>query len=237
MSKGSAIISILIAFVGGLAIGHLTGSGDGEGDEVADIGEEGDGETAGAGAGDQGAEGGDGSDTERFRVPVSNDQPSKGPADALVTIVEFSDFQCPFCTRVEPTISQILNDYRGKVRVVWRDNPLPFHDNAKPAAELAQEAFAQGGSAKFWQAHALIFENQRALTRPDLDRYAQQLGLDMARYRAAMDNHTHMPGIEADIALAGRLGARGTPGFFINGRLLMGAQPIDAFKTIIDDEI
>src|SRR5688500_5605174 len=235
MSKGSAIISILIAFVGGLAIGHLTGGG-GDGEEVADIDGEGDGDTVGS-AGEQTAEGGDGTDTERFRVPVSAEQPSKGPADALVTIVEFSEFQCPFCTRVSPTISQIMNDYRGKVRFVWRNNPLPFHGDAKPAAELAMEAFAQGGNDKFWQAHDLLFENQLALTRPDLDRYAQQIGLDMNRYRAAMDGHTHMARIEADMALAARLGARGTPGFLINGRLLMGAQPIEQFKEIIDDEV
>ncbi|MEO0326574.1 MAG: thioredoxin domain-containing protein [Myxococcota bacterium] len=236
MSKGSAVIAIMIAFIGGFAIGNVTGSSGDGGEEVANVDVE-----PAAGAGAAGAEGdapaapADG--IERFRIPVTDAQPQKGPADALVTIVEWSEFQCPFCNRVLPTVQQIQREYEGKVRFVWRDNPLPFHQNAKPAATLAREAFQQGGSDKFWAAHDLLFQNQRALERADLERYAQQLGLNMAEVRAALDNDEHAAGITEDQQLASRVGARGTPNFFINGRQLTGAQPFARFKEVIDDEI
>jgi protein-disulfide isomerase len=121
--------------------------------------------------------------------------------------------------------------------VVWRNNPLPFHQNATGAAEAALEAYAQRGDEGFWRMHDVLFENQRALTRPQLEQYAQQQGLDMTRFRAALDNHTHQAAIERDKQAAAQIGARGTPAFFINGRQLMGAQPAEAFNTVIDDEI
>jgi protein-disulfide isomerase len=228
MSRGSAWVSILFAFFVGLVVGKAVDGPGGSG-ETAEIAAADD--TTGAAAP---AEAGG---PERFKIPVTAAQPSKGAPDALVTIVEFSDFQCPFCSRVEPTISQLLNDYKGKLRVVWRNNPLPFHQAAGPAAELAIEAFKQGGSEKFWATHKLLFDNQRALERPQLEQYAQQLGLDMAKVKAALDGHTHQASISEDQALSARVGARGTPAFFINGRFLSGAQPIENFKTIIDDEI
>jgi len=226
MSKGSAWVSILFAFFVGLVVGKAVDGPSGEVAEIAAAAE-------GAGTAAPVEEGG----PERFKIPVSAAQPSKGAEDALVTIVEFSDFQCPFCTRVEPTISQLLNDYKGKLRVVWRNNPLPFHQAAGPAAELALEAFKQGGADKFWAMHKVLFDNQRALERPQLEQYAQQVGLDLNKVKAALDGHTHQASITEDQALAGRVGARGTPAFFINGRFLSGAQPIENFKTIIDDEI
>jgi protein-disulfide isomerase len=226
MSKGSAVVAILIAFVGGLFMGHLLPRQGGDQvavDETVEVipGSEGTGDPA----------------STRLRVPVTAQQASKGPADALVTIVEFSDFQCPFCSRVNPTMATIMERYRGKVRVVWRNAPLPFHDNAVPAAEAAMEAMAQGGSAKFWQMHDVLFQNQNALTRPDLERYAQQINLDMTRFRRAMDQHTHQRAVEADNALARQIGANGTPNFFINGKNLVGAQPVEAFVTVIDAEL
>ncbi len=174
---------------------------------------------------------------DRFKVPVTSAQPSKGPADALVTIVQWSDFQCPFCTRVEPTIDQLLKDYDKKLRVVWRNNPLPFHKDAGPAAQLALEAQAQGGPAKFWAAHKKLFENQRALGRADLEKYAGELGLNVAKVKEALDKNKYDASIKADQELAAKLGAGGTPAFFINGRFLSGAQPIDRFKEVIDDEL
>ncbi len=234
MSRGSAIIAIMVAFVGGFAIGQVTSDGGGD-EEVANVEVTGDGERAGA-LGAAGPAPSEAGDVERFRVPVTN-QPSKGPADALVTIVEWSEFQCPFCSRVLPTQSRIMNEYEGRVRFVWRNNPLPFHQEATPAAIAAMEAYEQGGNDKFWQMHDLLFENQRALTRADLERYATQVGLDMGQFRAALDNEEHKDAIQEDQALAARLGARGTPGFFINGRQLMGAQPYERFKEVIDDEI
>lgn len=231
MSKGSAIIAILIAFIGGIAIGTTFNKGENDRGEVANvvIGEEGAAAPAAAAPSDN--------SVERYRVPVTADQPSYGPADALVTIVEWSEFQCPFCSRVMPTMSRIKNEYRGKVRIVWRNNPLPFHPNALPAAILAMEAFEQGGADKFWQVHDLLFENQRALERADLERYAQQAGLDMGQVRAALDNQEHKAKIDADQALANQVGARGTPNFFVNGRQVQGAQPFEEFKRIIDEEI
>jgi protein-disulfide isomerase len=228
MSKGSALVSILFAFVAGVLIGNVTSSGTST-EATAE---------AGAAEGDDGVKAAEETDgPDRFKVPVTAAQPSKGPDDALVTIVEWSDFQCPFCTRVEPTIDQILKDYGKKVRVVWRNNPLPFHKDAMPAAELAMEAHAQGGNAKFWATHKKLFENQKALSRADLDKYAQELGLDAAKTKAALDKHTHEAKIKADQQLAQSLGAGGTPAFFINGRFLSGAQPLPRFKEVIDDEL
>lgn len=222
MSKGTVIIAISIAFVGGLAIGHLTGKS--AGNEAG---------AAAAGAAAAGPEEG----VERFKVVLNGKYPSKGPDDALVTVVELSDFECPFCSRVEPTVSRLMSEYKGKLRVVWMNNPLPFHPNAGPAAEAALEAFSQGGNEKFWKMHALMFENQRALGRPELERYAEKVGLDMGKFRAALDNHSHKAKVAADQALAERFDARGTPAFFINGRKLMGAQPFEQFKTLVDEEI
>lgn len=229
MSKGSAIISILIALVAGIAIGSLVTQGGGGGERGMAAIEMDGAEGAGAAVADDGV--------ERLRAEVPENAPQKGPDDALVTIVMWSDFECPFCTRVEPTLSRIVNEFGNDVRIVWRDNALPFHQNAMPAAAAAREAFKQGGNEKFWAMHGLLFENQRALGRADLERYAQQIGLNMDQFRAALDNNTHRAGIQADMEAAGKLGARGTPAFFINGRQLMGAQPYEQFETVIREEL
>lgn len=226
MSKGSATIVALAAFVGGLLIGNLTA------DKFGQLGGNG---GDGLDANVQGVEPEEG--IERYRVPVTDKQPMKGDDEAIITIVEFSDFQCPFCSRVNPTMDQILREYKGKVRVSWRNNPLPFHQNAMPAAQLAMEAFEQGGDKKFWQMHDILFQNQKALERADLERYAKQAGLDMNKVKQTLDGNKYKDSIQADQALSAKLGARGTPGFFINGRQLMGAQPYEQFKEVIDDEI
>ena len=174
----------------------------------------------------------DGPPVERIAVP--SDGPSRGPATAKVTIVEFSDFQCPFCSRVQPTLQQILTTYPDDVRIVFRHNPLPFHANAPLAAEASVVAEWKG---KFWEMHDKLFAHQTDLDRPGLEFRAVELGLDLAAFRAALDNHTAKPRVDADIALAAKLGARGTPTFFIDGRPLVGAQPFDAFKQVIDDEL
>jgi protein-disulfide isomerase len=240
MSKGSAIVSILIAFVAGVLIGNvLSKSGsDGErelvGTEIRPDGARGGGgENEAAGAAPAAPADG----VERFRAEVPENAPRRGPDDALVTIVMWSDYQCPFCSRVEPTISRLVNENGNDLRVVWRDNALPFHQNAMPAAEAAREAYAQGGNAKFWQMHDLLFQNQQALARADLERYAQQIGLNMDRFRAALDNNTHRAAIQADMEAANSLGARGTPAFFINGRQLMGAQPYEQFQQVVQQEL
>lgn len=170
-------------------------------------------------------------DSERIPIGPS---PRLGPVFAPVTIVEFSDFECPFCGGVEATLRQLRERYGDRVRVVWKNNPLEMHPSAMPAAEAAQEAFAQGGDAKFWQYHDLLFANQSALDRPSLERYARQAGLDLTRFRAALDNHTHVPVIQNDMALLQRIGGRGTPNFYVNGTNLRGQQPLDAFVRAVE---
>jgi protein-disulfide isomerase len=160
--------------------------------------------------------------------------PSKGAKDALITIVEFSDFQCPFCARVEPTMSKVMEEYKGKVRVVWRDFPLPFHQDATPAAIVARVANEQG---KFWEMHAKLFENQRKLDRASLEQYAQELGLNAGKVKAALDDKKYESQIKADLEMGQKIGVRGTPAFFINGTFLSGAQPFEAFKARIDQEL
>jgi protein-disulfide isomerase len=173
----------------------------------------------------------------RLKVDVSVHQPIRGPEDAAITIVEFGDFECPFCASVNPTIETLFRDYGQRVRLVWRHNPLSFHKQAGVAAQAAAEAFAQGGSAAFWKMHALILENQKALTRPDLERHARQIGLDLDRFRRALDTQAHQAIIEQDLQLAERLGVRSTPAFFVNGLPLTGAQPLDRWKLVIDHEL
>ena len=171
-----------------------------------------------------------------YRVPV-DDSPVKGPADALVTIVESSDFECPFCKRALPTMKQIEEAYRGKVRFAFKHNPLPFHPKAMPSAMACEEARAQGGDAKFWAMHDKLFELSPGLERPALEKAAQELSLDLTAFRRALDGNRHQARIERDQALARGLGAGGTPTFFINGRKIAGALPFEAFKPVIDEEL
>ena len=171
-----------------------------------------------------------------YRVPVTN-EPSRGPADALVTIVVFSDFECPFCSRVRPTLDQIFDHYGNDVRVVFMNNPLPFHGHAQMAAEAALEAYRQRGAQGFWAMHDLLFDNQRQLGRQDIEAYGRSLRLNMGRMKRALDGHTHAATIRAQQALAQQVGSRGTPGFFVNGRHLRGAQPFEAFRRLIDEEL
>ncbi|MBM4778539.1 MAG: thioredoxin domain-containing protein [Archangiaceae bacterium] len=160
--------------------------------------------------------------------------PVNGPKNAPVTIIAFSDFQCPFCSRVVPTLHDLEKQYQGKIKVVFKHQPLPFHNNAKPAAMASMAANEQG---KFWEYHDKLFANQQALDRPSLERYAEELKLDMGKFRAALDSNKFDKYITDDSNEGMRVGANGTPTFFINGRQVVGAQPIDAFKAVIDDEL
>ncbi len=171
-----------------------------------------------------------------FKVPVGN-SPVLGKADAQVTIVVFSDFQCPYCKRVEPTFKQIREKYGDKVRMVWKHEPLPFHPRAEPASQLTLEARAQKGNTGFWEAHDRLFESQPKLEDADLEKVAQDMKLDMAKVKDALKNHKYKRDIDADMELGEDVQANGTPHMFINGRRLVGAQPYDKFEKIIDDEI
>ena len=162
------------------------------------------------------------------------DSPAQGPANAPIELVEFSDFQCPFCYRSFPTVKQVMETYSGKVRFVYRNYPLPNHPNARPAAEAAQCANEQG---QFWPYHDRLFANQSKLSDSDLKASAAALGLDAGRFNACLDSHKYQARVEADTKAGNEAGVNGTPAFFINGRLLSGAQPFDEFKKIIDEEL
>ena len=158
----------------------------------------------------------------------------RGRADAPVTIVEFADYQCPFCGRVEPTITELRKTYGDKIRFVYRHYPLPSHPNARPAAEAAQCAAEQG---QFWQYYEKLFADQTKLSDDGLKSSASALGMDMPRFTACVDSHKYKDRVETDIRDGNDAGVSGTPAFFINGRMLTGAQPFDAFKRIIDEEL
>ena len=168
------------------------------------------------------------------QVPLRPDDPMKGNPRAPVTLVVFSDFQCPFCSRAVPTLKQIEQTYGEKVKVVWKHEPLTMHPNALPAAEAAEAAREQG---KFWQMHDKLFESQGSLTPDAFERHARELGLDLARFKESMQSHRNRQRIDDDVALAGRVGATGTPTFFINGEKVVGAQPFEAFKSVIDRQL
>jgi protein-disulfide isomerase len=174
--------------------------------------------------------------TSVFRVPVGA-SPVLGSNNALVTIVEFSDFQCPYCSRVEPTLKQIREKYGDKVRLVWKNEPLPFHPRAEPSAEVAMEARAEKGDKGFWDVHDKLFASQPKLDDADLEKVAQDAGLSLDKVRDAMKNHKYKSVIDGDADLADDLQASGTPHFFIDGRRIVGAQPPEKFSQIIDEEI
>jgi protein-disulfide isomerase len=170
---------------------------------------------------------------DKYEVKIG-DAPVKGPASAPVTVVAFSDFQCPFCSRAVPVVHQLETDYAGKIRIAFKQFPLPFHDKAHLAAEAALAANEQG---KFWQMHDKLFANQQALDRASLEKYAQELGLDMTKFKAALDSGKFKAKVDAEDREGAAVGVTGTPTFFINGTRVVGAQPVDAFKAIIDKEL
>ena len=170
---------------------------------------------------------------KRYRVPVGN-APRLGASAALVTIVEFSDFQCPFCHRGARTIKQIVKNYGNRVRLVFRHRPLSFHPYAFLAAQASMAAHAQG---KFWAYHDILFANSHRLGKKQLISYAKSLGLNMGKFTAALKAGTYKNYVNKDSKFAQSVGANGTPTFFINGRRVVGAQPYNRFKRVIDQEI
>jgi protein-disulfide isomerase len=175
-------------------------------------------------------------DSAVYKVPVGT-SPVRGAATALVTIVMFSDFQCPYCKRVEPTLEALRKQYGDKLRFVWKDEPLPFHPRAKPAANLARAARAQKGDAAFWDVHDRLFDAQPKLEDDDLREVARAAGLDVAKAMSAVTKNTYASAIDGDMELADDVQASGTPHFFVNGRRLVGAQPPEKFKALIDEEM
>jgi len=166
-----------------------------------------------------------------------DDDPSIGPANAPVTIIEFSDFQCPFCARAEPTVNQILSTYKDKVRLVYRDFPLSFHQYAQKSAEASECSDEQG---KFWEYHDLLFEKQQEWSSIGITKmkdYAAQLNLDSKKFNDCLDSGKYSSEVQKDFEDGQKAGVSGTPAFFINGILISGAQPFENFKKVIDAEL
>jgi len=168
-------------------------------------------------------------------------EPSKGGANAKVTIVEYSDFQCPFCSKGYATMeNQVLKEYGDKVKFYYKNYPLPFHPWAESAAVAAECAKEQKPEA-FWKLYSSFFENQAQISPETLKDKAtgflQGSGIDMAKWTDCLDNKKSLPKVKAEMAEGQSVGVRGTPGFIINGRLVSGAQPFENFKNVIDDEL
>jgi protein-disulfide isomerase len=174
-------------------------------------------------------------DAPRHTIEVTSEDPSIGAASAPVTLVEFSDFQCPFCQRVAPTLKQVQQTYGDKVRIVWKDFPLTqIHPQAFKAGEAAHCAGDQG---KFWEYHDRLFSNQQALQPADLKKHAADLGLDAAAFGTCLDTSKYGERVRDGVAEGTRLGINSTPTVYINGRVLSGAQPYETFAAIIDEEL
>lgn len=169
------------------------------------------------------------------RVDVAlDDAPEQGPRDAAVTVVEFSDYQCPFSGRVRETVYQLLDAYKDRVRYIYRDFPLSFHRDAQKAHEAAHCA---GDQDKYFEYSRKLFANQKDLAVQDLKRYAKELDLDMKKFSACLDGSKHADEVEESMKAGQAAGVSGTPSFFINGIMLSGAQPLAAFTEIIDAEL
>jgi protein-disulfide isomerase len=169
------------------------------------------------------------------RIPVSaDDDPSKGPADAKVTIVQFAEFQCPYCGKAGESVDKVLETYGDDVRMVFRDFPLSFHPRAIPAAVAANCAGEQG---KYWDMHDRLMANQRALEEADLTAHATALQLDLAKWNTCRQDPAQTAEVMKDFEDGQAVGVSGTPAFFINGIMISGAQPFEEFKRIIDAEL
>lgn len=173
-------------------------------------------------------------DTTTYYVPIS-DSPTLGPSDALVTIVEFSEFQCPFCRRVRPTLEQLMARFPKDVRLVFKHLPLGFHEHALPAARLSAEIFRTQGNEQFWHAADALFAG--SLDDQHLRSVAKNAGLNGAQIEAALDGEAGQTIVDRDLNLSEDLGARGTPHFFINGKRLAGAQPYEEFEKRVLEAI
>jgi protein-disulfide isomerase len=171
----------------------------------------------------------------RAAIALQPADPSIGNTAAPVTIVEFSDFQCPYCQRAAPTLKQLREKYGEKVRVVWKDFPLTqIHPQAFRAAEAGHCAAEQG---KFWEYHDKLFASQQALQPDFLKQYAKEMSLDGAKFDACMDASKYAEQVRDNVAAGSQLGVNSTPTLFVNGRRLEGAQPYDVIASVIDEEL
>ncbi len=173
-------------------------------------------------------------DAEKIAKISKGDVPAFGPSDAKVTIVEFSDFECPFCSRAAEAAHAIKEKYSDKVRFVFRQFPLPFHPNAHVAAEASLAAHEQG---KFWEFHDKLFANQKALDRASLEKYAKEIGLDMAKFKQALDQKTYAAQVDAELKLGEEVAVDGTPTMFLNGARVANPTDVAAISAQIDQTL
>jgi protein-disulfide isomerase len=172
---------------------------------------------------------------EAPRFEITGDGPARGPADAPITLVEFSDYQCPFCKNAEPIVDQVLERYPSQVRVVFRQFPLDnIHPQARDAAEAALCAHDQG---KFWEYHGVLFRESPKLGGEELKQYADEVGLDRALFDACLADDKHGASVQADVEAGERIGVAGTPAFYVNGLPLSGARSVEPFAALIDQEL
>jgi protein-disulfide isomerase len=173
-------------------------------------------------------------DPPRIKVNVPSDAPSRGPQGAPVTLVEFSDYQCPFCKRAHDTVEQLVAAYPKDIRLIFMDYPLPMHNRAAAAAEAARCAGEQG---KYWEYGDHLMKTAGDLSDDNLKQRATDLSLDAAAFETCISSTKHEPAVQSDFTEGNRVGVSGTPTFFINGRMIVGAKALDDFKQIVDDEI
>jgi protein-disulfide isomerase len=157
-----------------------------------------------------------------------------GPVAAKVTVVEFADFECPYSGRATSAVHALLDKYGKQVRFVFRQYPLPIHRNARIAAEASLEAQAQG---KFWKFHDKAFDNQSLLTRSDLERYAKEVGLDVAKLKAALDANTYAAAVDADMKLGEAAVVDRTPAMFVNGQRVMNPSDAAALEKLVEEAL
>ena len=208
VSRAVALLGMIVTFLGGFLIGSITG--DWRKPQLEDA-----------------------KKADRTHVPVDF-SPAAGPRQARVTIVEFADFQCGYCSRSVTLAHQILSDYKGQVRWVFKHYPMGFHRRASAAAQASMAAHAQG---RFWEYHDMLFANRRKLGDADLVNYARRTGLDLNKFREAMRTKTYEKVVNLDRALAQKLGIKGTPTFFINGRKKVGSMSYRKLKKMINQEL
>ena len=170
---------------------------------------------------------------KQVQIPIDT-APAKGAKKAKVTIVEFSDFQCPWCVRAVPWVEEMLKAYPKDLRVVFKHYPLAMHPQAKLAATAALAAQQQG---KFWEMHDKLFANARTLSRENMVQWASEIGLDTKKFEAALDSSDLVKRVETDMSNGTEAGVTGTPAFFVNGRLYQGARTLDAIRPIIDAQL
>ncbi|HTU63810.1 MAG TPA: thioredoxin domain-containing protein, partial [Polyangiales bacterium] len=165
---------------------------------------------------------------------TSGNPPAHGPKESKVTVVEFSDFQCPYCSRAATTVTDLKKKYGDKVLFVFRQYPLSFHENAHISAEASLAAHEQG---KFWELHDKMFENQKKLDRASLDGYAKDVGLNVAAFKKALDDKKYKDAVDAELKLGEEVAVDGTPTMFVNGKRVSNPTSVEEVSKVIDEAL